>query len=148
MRSARWAPPGASGSGVGSLSDCRDASRGMSRARLLTPQTACNSLSIHPFEDGGALLHATTDRPDAFLPSYRDRRIGIEERFLQPVLAGDRTIAVLSTPLDGPRSLGWVICHSFGMEQIHLQPLEVAAARRLAAAGFPSLRFHAPGCGA
>jgi len=79
--------------------------------------------------------------------SYRDSRSGIEERFLQPVLAGDRTVGVLATPLEGPRAMGWVFCHSFGMEQIDLQPFEVDMARRLARAGYPALRFHAPGYG-
>jgi len=79
--------------------------------------------------------------------SYRDTRQGIEERFLQPELAGDRTVAVLSTPLGEGKTMGLVLCHSFGMEQMDLQPLEVAAARRLAAEGFPALRFHAPGYG-
>jgi pimeloyl-ACP methyl ester carboxylesterase len=79
--------------------------------------------------------------------SYRDSRLGIEERFRQPVLAGDRTVAVLSMPLEGARAMGWVFCHSFGMEQIDLQPFEVAAARRLAGAGYPALRFHGPGYG-
>jgi len=32
--------------------------------------------------------------------SYRDVRLGIEGAFLQPELAGDRTVAVLSSPLD------------------------------------------------
>ncbi|MDP9342160.1 MAG: alpha/beta fold hydrolase [Actinomycetota bacterium] len=79
--------------------------------------------------------------------SYRDTRLDIEERFLQPVLAGDRTVAVLSTSLAETRPMGWVFCHSFGMEQIDLQPFEVAAARQLAAAGYATLRFHAPGYG-
>jgi pimeloyl-ACP methyl ester carboxylesterase len=73
--------------------------------------------------------------------------LGIEERFHQPTLAGDRTVAVLSTPLGGARPMGWVFCHSFGMEQMDLQPFEVAAARGLAGAGYPALRFYAPGYG-
>jgi pimeloyl-ACP methyl ester carboxylesterase len=79
--------------------------------------------------------------------SYRDPQLGIEERFHQPILAGDRTVAVLSTPLAEARPMGWVFCHSFGMEQIDLQPFEVAAARGLAGAGYPALRFYAPGYG-
>jgi pimeloyl-ACP methyl ester carboxylesterase len=54
---------------------------------------------------------------------------------------------VLSLPTGGRRDLGWVICHSFGMEQSNLQSLEVAAARSLSSRGFPVLRFQARGYG-
>ena len=40
-----------------------------------------------------------------------------------------------------------MMCHSFAMEQIHLGRLEVTAARALARAGFPVLRFHGQGYG-
>src|SRR5439155_562777 len=60
---------------------------------------------------------------------------------------GGRTVAVLSRPLGQSSSVGWVVCHSFGMEQIHLGRLDVLAARALAAAGFPVLRFHGQGYG-
>jgi pimeloyl-ACP methyl ester carboxylesterase len=89
----------------------------------------------------------TADATAILARSYEDPRRGIRERFLQPTLGGGRTVAVLSEPLGEARGLGWVLCHSFGSEQIHLQPLEVAAARALASAGFPALRFHAPGYG-
>ncbi len=79
--------------------------------------------------------------------SYGDARRGIEERFLTPVIGGGRTVAVLSTPLSPATPMGWVICHSFGAEQMSLQPLEVEMARRLSANGFPVLRFHAQGYG-
>lgn len=80
--------------------------------------------------------------------SFRDPKLGIQERFLSPVIGGERTVAVLSTPTKTePRSLGWVICSPFGIEQTYLYPLEVAASRRLAAAGFSTLRFHAQGYG-
>src|SRR3989442_15031247 len=78
---------------------------------------------------------------------YEDRQAGISEEFLQPVLGGERTVAVLSRPLGQSSSVGWVVCHSFGMEQIHLGRLDVLAARALAAAGFPVLRFHGQGYG-
>ena len=79
--------------------------------------------------------------------SYDDPSLGIAERFLLPVLGGKRTLAVLSTPLGREPSMGWVLCHSFGMEQMFLQPLEVAMARTLASMGFAALRFHARGYG-
>ena len=81
------------------------------------------------------------------LRSYEDPRLGIGERFLTPTIGGLRTIGVLSAPIDRPRDTGWVVCHSFGMEQVWLQPLEVAVARALSAAGFPVLRYHAQGYG-
>ena len=81
--------------------------------------------------------------------SYVDERLGIEERFLQPLFGTTRSVAVLARPARPTRraATGWAICHSFGMEQIHLQRLEVAAARALARAGFTTLRFHGRGYG-
>jgi pimeloyl-ACP methyl ester carboxylesterase len=73
--------------------------------------------------------------------------LGIHERFVQPAVGGSRTVAVLATPLGDPLPHGWLLCHSFGMEEFYMQAVEVAAARRLAAAGFPVLRFHAQGYG-
>jgi len=81
------------------------------------------------------------------LRSYEDARSGIRERFLTPLIGGQRTMCVLSSPTGRAHDMGWVICHSFAMEQIWLQPVEVAAARRLSAAGFPVLRFHSQGYG-
>lgn len=82
------------------------------------------------------------------LRSYVDPRSGITERFLTPHIGGKRTVGVLSSPnKEDPRDTGWVICHSFGMEQVFLQPVEVAVARQLAASGFSSLRFHSQGYG-
>jgi pimeloyl-ACP methyl ester carboxylesterase len=81
------------------------------------------------------------------LRSYVDTRSGIGERFLTPEIGGKRTVGVLTTPTGDRREAGWVICHSFGMEQVWLQPVEVAAARQLGASGFPTLRFHAQGYG-
>ena len=87
------------------------------------------------------------------LPSLRDlqrRRddvLGIEERFLQPVIGGGRTVAVLASPARSGADMGWVVCHSLGLEQIWLGDLEVATARALAASGRPVLRFHGQGYG-
>lgn len=78
---------------------------------------------------------------------FRDERAGIEEEFLQPFLGGARTVATLSRPLGRSRPMGWVVCHSFGIEQVTLHRLEVVTARALAAAGFPVLRFHVQGYG-
>jgi pimeloyl-ACP methyl ester carboxylesterase len=76
---------------------------------------------------------------------HRDGRLA--ERFVDLEIEGTRTIGVLASSPDAFDSMGWVICHSFGMEQLYLQPLEVAAARALAAAGFSVLRYHARGYG-
>jgi hypothetical protein len=74
--------------------------------------------------------------------------LGIEEEFLRPTLGGARTVAIRSRPLAGSVSeIGWVICHSFGMEQIHLYRMEVRVARALSAAGFVVLRYHSQGYG-
>ena len=81
------------------------------------------------------------------LRSYVDRGLGIQETFVQPLIGGGRTIGVLSGPLDSPPLGGWVVCHSFGLEQVYLQSLESALARRLAATGFAVLRFHGRGYG-
>ena len=81
------------------------------------------------------------------LQRRRDDALGIEERFLQPVIGGGRTVAVLATPTDPGADLGWVVCHSLGLEQIWFGDLEVATARALAASGRPVLRFHGQGYG-
>jgi len=78
---------------------------------------------------------------------YEDLQAGISEEFLTPALGGGTTIAVLSRPLREPSPIGWVICHSLGMEQIHLGRLDVIAARALSKAGFSVLRFHGGGYG-
>ncbi len=78
---------------------------------------------------------------------YEDKRTGITEEFLQPTLQGVRTVAVLSRPLGPARPVGWVICHSLALEQVHLARMEVIVARSLAAAGFPVLRYHGRGYG-
>jgi pimeloyl-ACP methyl ester carboxylesterase len=78
---------------------------------------------------------------------HEDTRLGYAEEFLHPTLGGGRTVAVLATPLGPARPVGWVVCHSFSMEQIHLGRLDVAVARALASAGFPTLRYHGQGYG-
>ncbi|MGQ0669197.1 MAG: hypothetical protein ACT4PO_05935 [Actinomycetota bacterium] len=78
---------------------------------------------------------------------YDDPREGISEEFLQPVLGSAKTVAVLSRPTAAARPLGFVVCHSFALEQVHLGRLEVMTARALSAAGFPVLRFHGRGYG-
>ncbi len=83
----------------------------------------------------------------ASLGSYDDPAAGIRERFLEPVLGGSGTVAVLSTPLADPRPVGFVLCHSFGSEFFHLSRFDVVVARTVAAAGFPVLRFHGQGYG-
>jgi uncharacterized protein len=81
------------------------------------------------------------------LRSYEHPGLGIRERFLQPVVGGGRTVAVLSSPLGEALPHAWLLCHSFGMEEWYMQSMEVAASRRLASAGFPVMRFHAQGYG-
>jgi pimeloyl-ACP methyl ester carboxylesterase len=79
--------------------------------------------------------------------SFRDDRLGISERFVQLDVGDSWTFGVLSSPLGPTRPFGWVICHSFGNEQVDLSPTETAMARGLAGAGFPVLRFHCRGYG-
>jgi uncharacterized protein len=79
--------------------------------------------------------------------SFTDERSGIRETFITPRIGGKATVGVLSAPVGSAFGLGWIICHSFAMEQVWLQPLEVALARRLAAAGFHVLRFQCQGYG-
>jgi pimeloyl-ACP methyl ester carboxylesterase len=78
---------------------------------------------------------------------YEDSLAGITEEFLQPTFGLGRTIGVLSRPLRPALPVGWVLCHSFGMEQIHLARLDVLVARELSRAGFQVLRFHGQGYG-
>jgi pimeloyl-ACP methyl ester carboxylesterase len=81
------------------------------------------------------------------LSSRSDARLGIRETFVHPRLGGIRSIGVLAEPQGRCGNIVWVVVPSFGMEQMYLQPLEVAAARRLAALGFPVLRYHGRGYG-
>src|SRR4051812_9224642 len=79
--------------------------------------------------------------------SHRDTSGGYRERFVRLRVGTGLTFGVLSMPLGRPRGVAWVSCHSFGTEQLELQRLEAATARRLSAAGFPVLRFHCQGYG-
>ncbi len=81
------------------------------------------------------------------LQEYTDTDRGVTVEFLQPVLAGAKTVAIMNRPVGKPRSVGWVICHSFGAEQVSLARLEALVARDLAANGFPVLRYHGRGYG-
>ncbi len=81
------------------------------------------------------------------LRSYTDHRRGITESFMSLDFGGRPGVGVLSVPIVSQREAGWLICHSFGMEQTHLLPLEVAVARSLVANGFPVLRFQGRGYG-
>ena len=78
---------------------------------------------------------------------YEDERLRIAERFVPLELTGGTTLGVLSMPVERRSRTGWVVCHSFGPEHLYLNATEVVVARRLAAAGFPVLRFHAQGYG-
>jgi alpha/beta superfamily hydrolase len=78
---------------------------------------------------------------------YESPETGISEEFLQPILGSGRTVAVLSRPIGDAHRVGWVISHSFAMEQIHLSRLDTQLARALSASGFPVLRFHGQGYG-
>jgi pimeloyl-ACP methyl ester carboxylesterase len=78
---------------------------------------------------------------------FDDPEAGISETFVSAELGSVPTVAILYRPLGPSRPWGWVVCHSFGMEQTFLMEHEVAAARALAKAGFPTLRYHGQGYG-
>jgi pimeloyl-ACP methyl ester carboxylesterase len=79
--------------------------------------------------------------------AYENRHSGIAERFVALELGGAQTVGVLSQPLGEASRIGWLVLHSFGMEQIYFQELESLAARSLAASGHTVLRFHSQGYG-
>ena len=81
------------------------------------------------------------------LARREDPGLGITERFLRPTIGAGRSVAVLSEPLGERRDTGFVIAHSFGLEQTYLARLDVQLARTLSAAGFPVLRYHGQGYG-
>jgi pimeloyl-ACP methyl ester carboxylesterase len=78
---------------------------------------------------------------------YEDAVGGFSEEFVQLVVGGARTVGVLARPLGSSLPVGWVICHSFGIEQINLNRLDVVVSRAMATAGFPVLRYHSQGYG-
>jgi len=71
----------------------------------------------------------------------------IEESFLQPSFQGTQVAAVLYRPVADPLGVAWVVCHSFGAEQMFLMEHEVPVVRALAARGSPVLRYHGRGYG-
>ena len=91
---------------------------------------------------GRSQVHALLERG-----GYQDARTGIAESFLTPTVGGARTVALVSRPLGEPDGMGWVVCHSFGMEQIFTQELEAMTARAFAERGHVVLQFHAQGYG-
>src|SRR6266508_2132301 len=62
---------------------------------------------------------------------FEDPVAGYSETFIQPRLGGGATVGVLSRPLGPSAGTGWVICHSFGIEQVHLGRMDVIAARAM-----------------
>jgi hypothetical protein len=78
---------------------------------------------------------------------FRDPTLGIEEEFVQPMLGGRRSVAIISRPTESVGPIGWVVCHSFGLEQVQLGRLEVGVARQLAAMGSPVIRYNGQGYG-
>jgi alpha/beta superfamily hydrolase len=87
---------------------------------------------------------------ETYLSSLRrreDTELGISEEFVPLVLNGASTFGVVTRPLGRAHPVAWVLCHSFGIEQIHLGRLDVIAARALSAAGFTTLRYHGHGYG-
>jgi pimeloyl-ACP methyl ester carboxylesterase len=87
----------------------------------------------------------------ALLESLRSTEhlgLGIRETFVTPDIGGAPSLGVLAEPIDGAvADLGWVFCHSQGLEQRYVEPLEVDLARGLAARGFRVLRFYCQGYG-
>jgi pimeloyl-ACP methyl ester carboxylesterase len=82
------------------------------------------------------------------LRSFDHVKLGIRETFVTPEIGGGPSVGVLAEPLDAPvADLAWVICHSQGLEQRYVEPLEVDLARALAAQGFRVLRFYCQGYG-
>jgi pimeloyl-ACP methyl ester carboxylesterase len=72
---------------------------------------------------------------------------GIRETFVSLKAGDGHTVGVLSEPLENPRDTAWLMCHSFATEQMTLLLTDVGLSRRLAAAGFPVLRFQCQGYG-
>jgi pimeloyl-ACP methyl ester carboxylesterase len=79
--------------------------------------------------------------------TFEDHSLGIKETFVSLSVGGGHTVGVLSEPLTEPRDTAWLLCHSFGMEQMTLLLTDVGIARKMSAAGFPVLRFQCQGYG-
>lgn len=71
---------------------------------------------------------------------------GIEERAFFMDIAGSRCFALLARPAE-PKDLGFVVCHSYGLELLTLRRVERGVARALAGLGYPVLSFHRRGYG-
>ena len=76
------------------------------------------------------------------LRRHDDATAGVAEEFLERRLGPGGAFALLSSPLGDRRPAGWVIVPSIGPEHGNLRRLETLLARRLAAAGFPTLRIR------
>jgi pimeloyl-ACP methyl ester carboxylesterase len=71
---------------------------------------------------------------------------GIEERAFFLEAPDGNCFALLSGSSD-PGTLGFVVCHSYGLEFLTLRRLERTIARALAKLGYPVLSFHSRGYG-
>ena len=76
------------------------------------------------------------------LARYEDAEHAIFEEFAAARLGPGRAIALISGPLAGTPSTGWVICPTIGPEHGNLRRLEALIARGLAASGFAALRIR------
>lgn len=70
-----------------------------------------------------------------------------EEMFFFEGGGGRRLLGFFHPPAGVPRDFGLVYCHPFAEEKNQSHVVAVRAARRLAAAGTPVLRFDFSGCG-
>lgn len=66
---------------------------------------------------------------------------GVEERAFFMEIGRDRCFALLYLPPE-PRSLGFLACHSYGLELLTLRRAERAIGLTLARLGYPVLSFH------
>lgn len=76
------------------------------------------------------------------LRRYESAAAGVSERFLGARIGPVEAFGILTEPLAGGRSEGWVIAPSVGPEHGNLRRLETLVARALAASGFPVLRIR------
>jgi pimeloyl-ACP methyl ester carboxylesterase len=70
----------------------------------------------------------------------------VDERAFTFDVGSDRCFALLYRPAT-VSSLGFVVCHSYGLEFLTLRRMERAIARTLASLGHPVLAFHSRGYG-
>jgi pimeloyl-ACP methyl ester carboxylesterase len=83
----------------------------------------------------------------AFLEQHASITSGeIEERVFLMDVEGGSCFALLTRPAV-PKDLGFVVCHSYGLELLTLRRTERAVARALAGMGYPVLSFHRRGYG-